>query len=122
MIDKKIEGKEFLIEWYVPENIKSHYATNMVVQYTGEEFVISFFEVKPPIILGSPDEIKSLREKIESVKAECLSRIIVSPKRMKTFIKVTALFQPIIFRLLRIIECMLIYHRVTSLASHGAQG
>jgi hypothetical protein len=87
MVDKKIEGKELLIEWHVPENLKSNYATNMVVQYTGEEFVISFFEVKPPIILGSPEEIKSALPKLESVRAECLAQIIVSPKRMKKFIK-----------------------------------
>lgn len=88
MSDKEVKEREFLIEWYVPENIKSNYATNMVIQYTGEEFVISFFEVKPPIILGSPEEKKSAQEKIGLIRAECLTRIIVSPNRMKTFIKV----------------------------------
>ena len=39
----------------------------------------------------------------------------------KTEIERPALFQPIIFRLLRIIECILIYLRVTSLASNRAE-
>jgi hypothetical protein len=43
------------------------------------------------------------------------------PFDMLSLILITALFQPIIFRLLRIIDCVLIYHRVTSLASRRAE-
>jgi hypothetical protein len=83
---KKKEDIKIPIEWHIPEDLKRQYATNMVVQHTDEEFIISFFEVKQPIILGLPDEIKSTLEKFDSIRAECFSQIIVTPNRMKVFI------------------------------------
>jgi len=88
MADKAIEPIAIPIEWRVPEDLKTHYATNLVIQHTNQEFIISFFETKNPIILGTPDEVKSQYEKIKSVKADCVARIVVTPKRMEDFIKV----------------------------------
>ena len=88
MDEEKIKEIKLLIEWHISEDLKSQYATNLVVQHTDQEFIISFFEVKNPIVLGSPDEIKSTFEKIGSVRAECISQIIVTPKRMQEFIKI----------------------------------
>lgn len=79
-------GIELPVEWYVPESIVSRYATNMVVQYTGQEFIISFFDLKPPIILGEPN--KDALENLKSVRAECIARVIVSPSRMPKFVEV----------------------------------
>ncbi len=75
------------LEWIVPPNIVSQYATNLVVQYTGNEFIISFFEVHPPILLGTQEEVEAKLEKIDSVKAECIARIIVSADRMPVFLR-----------------------------------
>lgn len=88
MDEKPIEKIMIPIEWYVPEGLKSQYVTNMVIQHTDEEFIMSFFEMKTPIILGSPEKIKSTFEHMQTVRAECVSRIIVTPKRMVEFIKV----------------------------------
>jgi hypothetical protein len=84
------EEKEILfipIEWHFPEHIASRYATNLVVQSSQHEFIISFFEVRQPIVLGSPEERKAQLEQIKSVRAECVARIIVAAERMPEFIQ-----------------------------------
>jgi hypothetical protein len=73
------------LEWYVPEELPTYYATNLVIQHTRHEFFITFFEVVPPIMLGkTPEEI----ERIESVRARALTRVAVSPERLEEFIQV----------------------------------
>ena len=85
------QGREELalaLEWHVPEDIVSQYVTNMVVQHTEHEFVISFFEVTPPLVLGEPDEIKTQLEQLGTVQAECVARIVVAASRMPEFVRV----------------------------------
>lgn len=74
------------IEWHISENIDSKYATNLIIQHSEHEFIIDFFEMRHPWILGAPDRVREQREKLESVRAECVARIIVSPDRMQEFI------------------------------------
>jgi len=79
--------KQVSIEWHIPEGTVSRYATNMVVQHSEQEFILSFFELLPPIILGSPQELEKL-EMMSSVRAECIARVIVSTERIPKFIQV----------------------------------
>jgi hypothetical protein len=73
------------LEWYVPEELPTHYATHLVIQHTEHEFFITFFELVPPIMLSKPPEEI---ERIESVRARALTRVAVSPKRLEEFIQV----------------------------------
>lgn len=82
---ENIGAIEVPIEWYVPDSIISRYATNMVIQHTGQEFIISFFDTKPPIIVGQPT--KEILDSLKSVRAECIARVIVSPTRMSQFVE-----------------------------------
>ena len=74
------------IEWHISEDLDSKYATNLVIQHSEHEFIIDFFETRHPLILGDPDQVREQWEKLESVRAECVARIIVSPNRMQEFI------------------------------------
>ena len=74
------------IEWHISEDIDSKYATNLVIQHSEHEFIIDFFEMRNPLILGDPDQVREQQEKLESIRAECVARIIVSPERMQEFI------------------------------------
>jgi hypothetical protein len=82
--DEQPQELELPIEWYVPESVSSQYVTNMIVQYTEHEFVISFFDTKPPLIIGVPS--KEALQNLKSIRAECVARIIVSPDRMPGFV------------------------------------
>lgn len=75
------------IDWNVPDDLVARYATNMIVQRTKDEFIISFFEVKPPILLGKPNEIVEQAKYLNSVRANCVAQIIVSADRMPDFVK-----------------------------------
>jgi hypothetical protein len=59
----------------------------MLVQATDFEVILSFFELKPPIILGDmpPEEQRKILE--EGVVAECVARIAIARARYPDFIK-----------------------------------
>ena len=77
---------EIALEWYSPPGLISKYANNVVVTHSEDEFFISFFEVTPPILIGSPEEIRSKLEQQQTIRAECVAKIIVSPGKMPAFI------------------------------------
>ncbi len=81
-------GVEVPIEWSMPESMVSRYATNLVVQNGEHEFTLNFYEVRVPIILGSPDEQIEQLSKIDSVRADCVARIIIAADRLEEFISV----------------------------------
>jgi len=86
--EKEIEIRqvEVPIEWYVPESLVSRYATNMIVQHSEHEFILSFFETPPPLILGESrsEDLK----KLKSIRATCVAQIIVARDRMPRFVDV----------------------------------
>jgi len=86
---KKEEQKEqqlsLSIEWNIPDNIIARFATNIVVQRMENEFKISFFETKPPIILS--DEDREKLKKAGTIRADCIGSIIVTPDRLRKFIQ-----------------------------------
>jgi hypothetical protein len=89
MVGQEPEGRFLLpVEWHSSEDIVSRYATNMVVQHSDQEFIISFFEARPPLVLGKPEEIEAKLSQMKSVRADCVARIIVSTGRMPEFVKV----------------------------------
>jgi hypothetical protein len=88
MADESDEGKPVRIDLRVPPDLPSLYATNMVVQHTPHEFIVSFFNVQPPALLGTPEEKAQQLEAVDSVPAQCVARIVVAARRMGDFIQV----------------------------------
>jgi hypothetical protein len=72
--------KEIPIEWNVPENIISHYASHVLVDVIENEFTISFYELKPPIRTDPKDPLP------QSVRADCIANIIASPQTIQRLI------------------------------------
>lgn len=73
---------ELPIEWHVSEHIQSRYATNTVVQAGQNEFILSFFETLPPLLLGNSEQKADLVTRLHSIRAECIGRIIVAPEQI----------------------------------------
>ena len=86
MTSIKQDGISLPIEWHTPEHIISRYATNMMVQYVEHEFVLSFYEVQPPLTSDLFREEKGELKKLMSVQANCVSRVIVAKDKMPQFI------------------------------------
>lgn len=85
------EGETFQlpVEWVIPEETTGSYATHIVVQHSDKEFILNFFEIRMPIFsnLSKEQKLEKLNE-MESIKANCVSRIVVSPDRMENFVEV----------------------------------
>ncbi len=77
--------KEIPLEWVVPEGLVSRYASHVVVQKTDSNFLISFFEVKPPLIIGDADEISLSLSKIDKIPAKCVAQVYMSNEQIKAF-------------------------------------
>ncbi len=83
------EIREFSIEYHLPDEMASSCATNLLVQHTDHEFVLSFFEARLPPSSGEPDEIdEQIKELRGKVRAECVARITVAASRMPEFVDV----------------------------------
>lgn len=82
--EEQIQELEVPIEWNVPESIVTQYATNMIVQHLEHEFIISFFDTRPPLIIGVPS--KEELASVTSIRAECIARIVVANARMPGFV------------------------------------
>ena len=80
---KKTQERVIPMVWNFPDDLLSGYATNMLVQAGEQELFISFFELQQPVLLAPEDAAK-----LESVKAECIAKIIVTPERLTAFIEV----------------------------------
>ena len=69
------------------EDLETKFANHLIVQYHQHEYIVSFFEVHPPIRLAdSREERQQELEQLEFVKASCVSRIAVASGRMSGFI------------------------------------
>jgi hypothetical protein len=84
--DKSIKGKWLPVEYYVPDHIQSRYATNLLVQNTEHEFILSFFELQEPFLMGDTEEIEQQVEQLKCVRAKCVGRVIIAADRMPAFI------------------------------------
>jgi hypothetical protein len=73
------------IEWNIPDDIVTRFATNMVVQKIDSGYLVSFFEIFPPLVLGQPNEIADQLKQLKSVHANCFARIVIADAKMTEF-------------------------------------
>lgn len=72
-----------------PEELRTYFVDNIVVQHQPDRFVVSFFEVFPPPILGdSEEERRAAMEAMSTVEAKCVARLVITPSRMEEFVSV----------------------------------
>lgn len=90
MSDEKTQVQKEIqlpVEWYYPEGMTSKHATNMVIQHEADEFYISFFEFVPPILLGTQEMKEEMLASLDRVRATCVARITLTPKRVEVLIE-----------------------------------
>ena len=73
------------LQFQVPVGLSSRYAHHLVIQSTDQEVILSFFELKPPIVLGS-EEVQRAALK-DGITAECVARVIVAKARYPDFVR-----------------------------------
>ncbi|MBL4884711.1 MAG: DUF3467 domain-containing protein [Planctomycetaceae bacterium] len=84
---KSIEiSKKVRINRSFPDGQQVIFSNHFVVQHHGPDLYLMFFHTSPPLLLGSPEEIKDQVSNLESVESECVARVVVSRERMPAII------------------------------------
>ena len=78
------QGKPIPIDWQIPEDLPVLFANNITVQHTEHEFILTFYQVTPPPLLGPLAEQKL--KQMEEVPAVAVARVAVSAGRLPDFI------------------------------------
>jgi hypothetical protein len=82
-----LEELRIPLEWYVPDDLESKFATNIVVQRSEYEVVLNFFEIERPLIMIDDTEVTRKQwQSLETIRARCVARVVVSQERMPSFI------------------------------------
>jgi hypothetical protein len=63
------------------------FANNLVVQVDEHECHLSFFEVKPPLVMGSREEKRKQLKELKSIQARCVVRVVISSDRLASFVE-----------------------------------
>lgn len=88
MVEPRHGSIQLPLEWHVSPDVVSRYATNMVIQVGANEFILSFFEAIPPVMIFTPEEQGGQISQVRSVRAECVARLIVAAEKMPEFVRV----------------------------------
>jgi hypothetical protein len=78
------EGDNVLIKTvrYLPPDLIAHFVDNMLVVHTEHQFVVSFLQTEFPLAANKEELLE-----VESMRAKCVARVIISPNQMQSFIE-----------------------------------
>lgn len=88
--EKKFDApiKAIPIKWdHSTKDIVTRYATNMTIQHTDNEFFITFYEIRPPFLIGNEEQVRAQADNIDYIEAECVARLAISAGKMPKIIK-----------------------------------
>ena len=76
------------VEWNIPPHIQPVYARLVAAQADEHEITISFFDPRSPVLVGTPEEVRKQALTIETVRADCVARVVVAAERLPGIIQV----------------------------------
>lgn len=79
------EAEYIPVSFNIPMGLASRYAHHLMVQSTEHEVMLSFFEIMPPPLIGSPEEQREALKK--GIRADCVSRVAIARGRYPEFVK-----------------------------------
>jgi hypothetical protein len=85
----KVAGVEIPLQFNLPIDMPSVYATNMLVQASDQEIILSFFEAQPPFMTEDTQENIELLKSV-GIRADCVAKVIISSARFEGFVQVLA--------------------------------
>ena len=75
------------IKWHIPDDLHPVYANNLLVQHSPHEFRIAFYDLEPPLLVGSDEEQAAQLAALEHIRARCVAQVVVSPTRLRDLIE-----------------------------------
>lgn len=67
---------------HFPENLPLVFSDNVAIQHTPSEFIVTFSQVRQPLVGKAEDY-----EKMESIRADVVARIVLTPAKMAEFLQ-----------------------------------
>ena len=88
MADEPAEVRQaaLRLEHHWGENTVTRFANEFSIQVGQGVCYLGFYEVNPPILMGSPEEISEKVESIKSLRTEGIVRVVVSLEKMQDII------------------------------------
>jgi hypothetical protein len=84
----KLVHKQGRLKHEIPAGMPELSASVILVQQTGNEFHLMFFQPRLPLIIpDTPEAVKELNA-IKEIPADCVARVCLSPERIPSIIKV----------------------------------
>lgn len=75
------------IRWEIPDDLEVLWASNFVVQHSLREFILSFFQAPPPLLIEPTEEELEAATK-EGYPAKAVARIALTPPAVKELIQI----------------------------------
>lgn len=75
------------IHFNMPVGMPSVYATNMIIQASEHEVIISFFEAQPPLFSDDDTNNIEVLQKV-GIRADCVAKVTIAKNRISGFAKI----------------------------------
>lgn len=86
-VHRGVPIKQLDIKHIVPPETKTVFANQVVVQCDRHDAFIQFFEIRPPILLGSEAERVEQLGNLDAIEATCVARVTIAPSRLPSVIE-----------------------------------
>ena len=75
------------LRWEIPDDMDVLWASNFSIQHTGREFLLTFFQAVPPLLIEpTEEELKAIA--VEGIRAKAVARIALTPAALQELIDV----------------------------------
>lgn len=88
----KDDGIALPLVWIDPDSIEIQFVNQLVVQHQGDEYILTFGQQSPPMLMGTLEERKGQAEKIPYVPIRTAVRLGTTTKKMREFVNVLGRF------------------------------
>lgn len=79
------EGILLPVVWVDPESVDITFVNQVLVQRQGEEWILTFGQQTPPILLGSPEENLERAKEIQYIPVRVAYRLGMTTDRLREF-------------------------------------
>ena len=64
------------------------FANQFYIQHHQTEFILTFCQIQPPLLVGTPEQVRQQAEHVTSVAARAVARIGLTSQRMTELVRV----------------------------------
>ena len=72
-------NREVNVEHYVPEGLGITYVDNINAIHTSDIFILTYFQVEPPVVMG-------LQDQVDTVSSKAVIQLAITPRDMEKFL------------------------------------